>query len=65
MKIVAILDVDEDEVFNGAENFIKKFIGWDSYPTGEKEALIIKKNTMYGTVGLVTIDIDFGNNHHF
>ena len=65
MKIVAILDVDEDEFFNGSENFIKKFIEWDSYPTEEKEAVIITKNTMYGTIGLDTIDIDFGNNHHF
>ena len=65
MKIVAILDVDEDEFFNDSENFIKKFIGWDSYPTGEKEAIIITKNTMYGTIGLDTIDIDFEKNHHF
>ena len=69
MKIVAVLEVDEDEFFQNPDSsfndFIKEFIGWDSYPTEEKEAVIITKDSMYGTIGLDTIDIDFGNNNHF
>ena len=63
MKIVAVLEVDEDEFFQNPDSsfndFIKEFIGWDSYPTEEKEAVIITKDSMYGTLGLDTIDLNW------
>lgn len=57
MKIVAILDVDEDLFYSDDKNitiydFTKKFCGYYLRPTKDNEAVIVTKDDFY---------IKFGN----
>lgn len=64
MKIVAILDVDEQkfqESTDDSRDYINEFIGYMHYPTDDNDYVIISKDDMHGTFfkEFSTADCDF------
>lgn len=64
MKIVAILEVNDkfkdEEHQYPLDEVVDKFLGYYDYPTGDKETVIVTKNSMYGTFGIETHTFNFG-----